>query len=278
MPTCRTPSAEPAVPIVHRPGGRRSASRIAYQPGQSVLHRLHPLVKGAWLVVGTVVVFVVHSPWAMAAAVALLLLAFPLSGLHLGRVRGMRLLATTALLLGLLQVAFVHEGRVLVEWGRLVITSGGIEAGVYVAGRFLSVVLLSYLFVLTTEPNELAYGLMRAGLPYRYGFALVTALRLVPVFEEEGQTVYRAQLARGVEYDVRSPRRLLVLARQFFLPLLVSALSKVDALAVSMEGRCFGKYPARTFLREVRVTWLDGVALGLLVLLMAGVVAMVLRR
>jgi energy-coupling factor transport system permease protein len=133
-----------------------------------------------------------------------------------------------------------------------------------VAGRFLSVVLLSYLFVLTTEPNELAYGLMRAGLPYRYGFALVTALRLVPVFEEEGQTVYRAQLARGVEYDVRSPRRVVVLARQFFLPLLVSALGKVDALAVSMEGRCFGRYPSRTFLREVRATWRDGIALGLL--------------
>jgi energy-coupling factor transport system permease protein len=238
-----------------------------------VLHRLHPLVKGAWLLVGTVLVFVVRSPWAVAAALALLLLAFALAGVRLGRVRGVRLLVTTALLLGLLQIVFVHEGKVLVEWGRLALFSGGLEAGCYVAGRFLCVVLLSYLFVLTTEPNDLAYGLMRAGLPYRYGFALVTALRLVPVFEEEGQTVYRAQLARGVEYDVRSPRRLWTLTRQFFLPLLVSALGKVDALAVSMEGRCFGKYPSRTFLREVRVTWLDGLALGLLLLLIGSVVA-----
>jgi energy-coupling factor transport system permease protein len=248
-------------------------SRIAYQPGQSVLHRLHPLVKGAWLLGGTVLVFVVRSPWAVAAAVALLLLAFALARLRLGRVRGVRLLATTAALLGLLQILFVHEGTVLVQWGPLTVFSGGLGAGTYVAGRFLSVVLLSYLFVLTTEPNDLAYSLMRAGLPYRYGFALVTALRLVPVFEEEGQTVYRAQLARGVEYDVRSPRRLLALARQFFLPLLVSALGKVDALAVSMEGRCFGKYPTRTFLREVQATWLDGIALALLLLVSATAVA-----
>jgi energy-coupling factor transporter transmembrane protein EcfT len=50
---------------------------------------------------------------------------------------------------------------------------------------------------------------------------------------------------------------------------LVSALGKVDALAVSMEGRCFGKYPTRTFLREVRATWLDAVAVGVLFVGMA---------
>jgi len=243
---------------------RSRAQRITYQPGHSVFHRLHPLVKMAWLLFGTVLVFVVRSTWVVAAAVALLVLAFPLAGLRLGRVRGTRLFITTALLLGLLQILFVREGEMLFQIGPLAITVGGLLAATYVAGRFLSVILLSYLFVLTTEPNDLAYALMRAGVPYRYGFALITALRLVPVFEQEGQTVYHAQLARGVQYDVRSPRRFVTLARQFFLPLLVSALGKVDALAVSMEGRCFGKYPTRTFVREVHATRLDGLAVGLL--------------
>jgi energy-coupling factor transport system permease protein len=243
---------------------RTHASRIAYHPGTSVLHRLHPLTKAAWLVFGTAFVFVVRSPWAVAAAVALLLVGFPIAGVRLGRVRGTRLFISTALLLGLLQVLFVREGEVLFQLGPLAVTAGGVEGGIYVAGRFLCVILLSYLFVLTTEPNDLAYALMRAGLPYRYGFALITALRLVPTFEQEGQIVYNAQLARGVRYDARSPRRFLILARQFVLPLLVSALGKVDALAVSMEGRCFGKYPTRTFLREVRATWRDGVAVGML--------------
>jgi energy-coupling factor transport system permease protein len=255
---------------------RRTAcrtSRIAYQAGDSVFHRLHPLTKGAWLIVGTALVFAVPSPWLVLAAVALLLLSFPLAGARLGRVRGSRLFGSTALLLGLIQVLFVREGATWVTLGPLVVTAGGLERGVYVAGRFLSVVLLSYLFVLTTEPNDLAYALMRAGLPYRYGFALITALRLVPTFEEEGQIVYNAQLARGMAYDVRSPRRFLTLARQFVLPLLVSALGKVDSLAVSMEGRCFGKYPTRTFLREVQATRLDGVALALLGVVSVAVLA-----
>ena len=245
------------------------ALRITYHPGDSFLHRLHPLTKAAWLLFGTVFVFAVRSPWVAVGTVALLLLGFPVAGVRLGRVRGTRLFVSTALLLALLQILFVNEGIVLFQIGPLAVTAGGVMAGVYVAGRFLSVILLSYLFVLTTEPNDLAYALMRGGLPYRYGFALITALRLVPTFEQEGQIVYNAQLARGVRYDVRSPRRFLTLARQFVLPLLVSALGKVDALAVSMEGRCFGKYPTRMFLREVRATWRDGVAVGVLVVITA---------
>jgi energy-coupling factor transport system permease protein len=79
-----------------------------------------------------------------------------------------------------------------------------------------------------------------------------------------------------VRYDAGgrfSPRRYLRLARQFFLPLLVSALGKADALAVSMEGRCFGRYPTRTFLRQVHWHWRDGVALGALVVALGFAVA-----
>ncbi len=247
--------------------------RITYQPGHSVLHRLHPLVKGAWMLFGTILVFVVPNPWIVLAVLGLALLAFSVAGVRLGQVRGTRLFATTALLLAVLQILFVRTGPVLVQIGPLAPTISGVEAGIYVAGRFLSVVFLGYLFVLTTDPNSLAYALMQAGLPYRYGFTLIMALRLVPIFEQEGQTVYNAQLARGVQYDARSPRRFLTLARQFFLPLLVSALGKVDALAVSMEGRCFGKHPTRTFLRTVHFTRWDAAATILLLLVTVATVS-----
>ncbi|MBC8448978.1 MAG: energy-coupling factor transporter transmembrane protein EcfT [Chloroflexi bacterium] len=252
--------------------GVRPRARIAYHPGDSFFHRLHPLVKVAWLLWGTILVFAVRSAWAVGAVVILLLLCFPLAGVRLGRVRGTRLFITTALLLGFLQMVFVRGGTALLELGPLTVTVGGLRSAIYVAARFLSVTLMSYLFVLTTEPNDLAYGLMQAGLPYRYGFALITALRLVPTFEQEGQIVYHAQLARGVQYDIRSPRRFLTLGRQFFLPLLVSALGKVDVLAVSMEGRCFGKTARRTFLREVRASWRDGLSIALLVVTVAAMV------
>jgi energy-coupling factor transport system permease protein len=167
-----------------------------------------------------------------------------------------------------LQAVFNHTGSPILNAilgpVNLLVTDGGVAAGIYVGGRFLSLVLMSYLFVLTTDPSSLAYALMRIGLPYRYGFVLITALRMAPIFEIEGNTVYQAQLTRGVKYDVRTPRKFVTLARQLILPLLVSALRKVDELAVSMEGRCFGKYPTRTYRRTPGYTRRDILALALL--------------
>ena len=248
---------------------RQRGPRIMSLPGEAFLHRLHPLVKLAWLLVGTVGVFVTQNVIAVVGVLLAIRLAFPLNRLSLRGVRGGGFFVFSAVMLFVVQTLFVRTGAPVLEIGPLEITADGLRAGLYVAARLLSVVWLGYLFVFTTEPNALAYGLMQVGLPYRYGFALITALRLVPVFEQEGQTVYQAQLARGIAYDRGGLKRFLTLARQFFLPLLVSALGKVDTLAVSMEGRCFGKYPRRTFLRETRFTRRDGAALGVLLALAA---------
>lgn len=247
---------------------RRYSPRIMTYPGNSFLHQLHPLVKLVWLIAGTVFVFATQNAWVVTGVLLLILLAFPLNRLPLRHARGAVFFISSAVMLFLVQVLFVRTGTALRHVGPVTITSGGLKAGLYVAARLLSVIGLGYLFVFTTEPNALAYGLMQAGLPYRYGFALVTALRLAPVFEQEAQTVYQAQLARGIAYDRGGLKRFLTLARQFFLPLLVSALGKVDALAVSMEGRCFGKYTRRTFLHETRFERRDIVALILLATLL----------
>lgn len=238
--------------------------RIMFQEGRSLLHRLHPMVKLGWLLFCTVYVFIAPHLWMVLALLALVILAIPLSGLKLSGVRGIRLLVVTALSLAILQIIFNNQGETLWVVGPLHITTDGIETGLFVAARFLSIILISYIFVLTTRPNDLAYALIQSGVPYRYGFALVTAIRLVPVFEEEAMIVYQAQLARGIQYDSRNLKRILILARQFLLPMLISALSKVDSLAVSMEGRCFGKYQKRTFLREVHYNGYDYFSFALL--------------
>ncbi|MGC9521535.1 MAG: energy-coupling factor transporter transmembrane component T family protein [Anaerolineae bacterium] len=251
-------------------------SRMTYQVGDSFVHQLHPLVKGAWLLALTVLVFAISL-----LSVVLSIVGFAVAMLLVARVslkqnrHALALVVVTALTFGAFQVVFRDQGVFLAAVGPITITDGGLRAGVYVAGRFLAVVLLSYLFVLTTDPNTLAYALMRAGLPYRFGFAAVTALRLVPIFEVEARTVYEAQLARGIGHDLRGPRAVLTWIRRLMLPILVSALSKIDALAVSMEGRSFGRYPQRTFLRDVAFERRDALALAglLFVIASAGLLA-----
>lgn len=225
---------------------------LRYIPGNSFIHKLHPLLKLFWLVAGSIVVFIVQRWWTVYPFILLIWVALLSARVQVSARRGMRLFLTTSLMLFGFQAFFNQGGETVFMPFNRAVTSEGLETGAYVAGRFLAVILLSYLFILTTEPNDLVYAMMRAGLPYRYGFMLITALRLVPVFEQEGRIVYNAQLVRGVAYDARKPGRVLTLAKQFTMPLLTSALGKVDSLAVSMEGRCFGKYPSRTWLHTVK--------------------------
>lgn len=238
---------------------------------EHLLYRLHPLVKLGWLVAISIGVFAWGHLFHMLALIAGLVGIMWWAGIRPRRdLRGGGLLLWTSLLLFACQVAFRHEGRVvahLLPWtGRWPVTDEGLRRGLVIGGRFLVIVASSQLFVLLTDPGALAYALMRAGLPYRYGFALVTALRLVPVFEVEATTVYQAQLVRGVRYDAHALRRVFELVRQFMFPMLVSALRKVDALAISMEGRQFGLYRQRTYLRQRAVGGADWVALTALLL------------
>lgn len=238
--------------------------RVQYFAGHSILHRMHPLVKSAWLVVMSISIFLVPSHWFILAVLVLLWVSCRLTGVDLNRLPGMRMIFFTTLMLTGLQLVFVRSGEIGLQLGRCSVTLDGVRAGVYVGGRFLSIVLLSYLFVLTTQPDELAYALMQVGVPYRYGYTLITALRMVPMFQIEADTIYKAQLARGMRYDHGGLRRIIDMARRFFMPLLVSALSRADTLAVSMEGRCFGMHKRRTYLRRVAMRTGDFLSLGIL--------------
>lgn len=224
-------------------------SRLSYRPGGSIIHHIHPLVKGAWLLFITAATFLIQSPTLNLLLVFGLLLAFPLIGIRWGEIRGLKVLLITAILITFLQMIFLEEGRLFVEVGSIKITDLGILRGVYLGARFMVVILVSYLFVMTTSPNQLAYSLMKIGLPYRFGFAFVTALRMIPIFEGEALTVYRAGQVRGVTYRPRRFKDLWGKLSGFILPMLISAMSKVDALSISMEGRCFGKFRDRTYFK-----------------------------
>lgn len=246
-------------------------AKLQYRPLATWLHDLHPLTKLGWLLGITVGSLAVSTPWYPAAVVLGLWLAARTAQIRPAReMRGWRLLLSTAAAFFALQALFTRSGTPLVDLRppiALRITDEGVRRGIMVAGRFLAVIIASQLFVLTTDPSALAYALMRAGLPYRYGFALVTAIRLAPLFELETNTIYQAQLARGVRYDGSLFRRIIEVLRQLLLPLLVGALRRAERLAISMEGRQFGRYRQRTYLRVARMHRADYCALlGLLAL------------
>ena len=232
-----------------------------YIENESFIHRLNPMVKIVFLICYCILVLLLENPIIGIILFVLVLVAYKLAGLTLSFfARKMRIIIIFAFLLFVAQVLFVKTGDTLfylIPGQHALVTTGGIVGGINMALRFLCIISSSYLFIATTEPNALAYSLIQAGLPYRYGFMLITALRFMPVFGAESNIIRNAQLARGVELDGRAPSKIVKMARYMFLPLIVSSLTKVDSLTTSMEGRGFGLYRKRSYLKEDRLSRMD---------------------
>ncbi len=228
--------------------------QLGFTKQDTVLHRLDPVLKLVALCAVTVGVLI-YSSWLVNGfilIVLLLLFRVAKTKIILASKR-VKFLLFFSVFLVLLQILVTPNGTVLLyllPGPALPVTTFGLDRGLSLAFRFLLVVFSSMLFVSITDPSLLAQGLTRVGVPYRYSFMLVVALRFLPLFESETQSVRLAQKSRGIEPDVRSLGGILRTVRYTFFPLLVSALSRVDSLAMSMDGRGFGFAKERTFVRR----------------------------
>ena len=221
--------------------------------------RINPLVN-LFLLVTTLVGIMVYPSWRFSLfLLVIVLLLFPVTGasLNLSRNRT-RFILLFSILLFVFQVFITVNGTIL---GFFIpslngfgpcfpITDYGIERGLSLSLRFLLVVLSSMLFVSVTDPTLLAHSLTKLRIPYRYSFALVIALRFLPLFDSENHTVRLAQKSRGIKPEVGGIRKIFRTIQYTFFPLLVSALSRVESLAISMDGRGFGYSSTRTYFRR----------------------------
>ncbi len=235
---------------------------IGYSKGSSFLHGLNPLSKFSVVAAYCIIIFLFDSAaFESAVLAAILLTAYAMGIKQLVSFMFSRFTVTLTLMLVVIQLIFTPSGAVIftipLHFFNIFITDMGMWKGIIMALRFLTVVLLSGLFIATTDPAAFVYSLMKAGVPYRYGFMLIMMLRFIPVFELEMGTVGNAQKMRGLEMDKGGVKRLIKSIRYTFVPLIVSALSKVDCLVVSMEGRAFGYGRTRTFIATDRYTYVD---------------------
>jgi len=218
---------------------------------------LNPITKLTMLVAFSVAVLSLSSEaYVLALLVAALVAerAFDVKGTAI--VKGV---TSFALAIFVAQLLFNHSGDEVARFWIFRVTTGGIGWGIVIAGKFLTLVTMSKVFVATTKASDLSSALISAGVPYRAAFMPALAMRFVPVFQLELATVRDAQVTRGLRLG-RGLRGLVRSVRYTTLPMLYVALSKVNYLASSMVGRGFGAYPKRTLLRDRRMTpWDVGV-------------------
>lgn len=235
---------------------------VRYDKGNSWLHRLNPLTKLSVVVAYCVVVFLLASlPLELVCVACTLVVERAIGSRQITAMMLSRFTLMLVVSIVAMQALMTHSGTVLVVipvyFTHLRITDAGLLNGVVIALRFLSVVLVSALFIVTTDPVDLVYSLMRAGVPYRYGFMVILVMRLSTIFELELKTVVNAQKMRGLRVDQSGVKGWLRCLRCTVMPMLVCALSRVDSLVVSMEGRAFGYRKTRTFVTADRYGLLD---------------------
>jgi energy-coupling factor transport system permease protein len=134
------------------------------------------------------------------------------------------------------------------------------------AMRIYLIFLLSFIFVRSTNPRDLAVGSVQIlKVPYRIGYSLFVALRVIPLIEDQLKTVQAAQMVRGVGADPGIRGRIKNSMR-YTVPVLVGVMRECNVMVHSMESRAFGAYPTRTFVNEVRMNWVGILICVLLVL------------
>ncbi|MCJ7607044.1 MAG: energy-coupling factor transporter transmembrane protein EcfT [Thermoplasmata archaeon] len=214
---------------------------------------LNALTKLTMLLTFSVLVLLVPDPAFMLVFVAMVMIAkhfFDTKNLF---TRGV---VAFGAMIFLAQILFNHAGDTLLRLSFLTITTGGVGSGITISGKFVCLVVMSWIFVATTRPTDLSSALTTAGMPYRYAFLPALAMRYVPTFQFEFASVRDAQTTRGLRLE-RNFRGLVSSIRYTMVPMLFTAMFKVNSLASSMEGRGFGADSKRTLLHQNRMTLAD---------------------
>ena len=215
--------------------------------------KLNPVSKLSILITMSVLVLLTGSPYLMLFMVAFVLAVkqyFGTKGRFSKGVLGF------AVAIFIAQILFNRSGEQVASLWIFAVTTGGISSGVAISGKFLCLIMMSWVFVATTKPSEFSSSLIGAKVPYRFAYLPALAMRFVPIFEMELSSVREAQVVRGLRLD-GSLKGLIRSARYTVLPMFFLAMHKVNSLAASMTGRGFGASNKRTQLHPWNLSLWD---------------------
>ena len=114
--------------------------------------------------------------------------------------------------------------------------------------KYLSLIPIALIFMVTTHPSEFAASLNRIGVSYRIAYAVAIALRYIPDVQRDYQDIAFSQQARGIDLSKKeSLSKRLKNISSILMPLIFSSLQKIDTISCAMELRAFGVHKKRSW-------------------------------
>jgi energy-coupling factor transport system permease protein len=244
-----------------------------YSPGDSPLHRLHPLTKLVAAVLIVVAAYTIPgllSPFALFFVV--LLLAYT-GGIIESFLRPVLLgLLPIVISLFVIQgILFPPPGATALPIGPITLTREGLALAFLISTRLLTFTSAILLLLRTTHPADLVFALTERGLPRSIGYILLVTLQIAPDMISRATAILEAQRSRGLETQggLRRVRALVPLVG----PLVVGALVDVEERAMAIESRAYTAPGPKTSLRELVDTTGQRIARRLLLLSIAALIA-----
>jgi energy-coupling factor transport system permease protein len=239
-----------------------------YLDNHTWVHRLHPLVRLLGMASVFAAAFVVERPAWQAPIIGALVGLLIWTG-SLRNVYRLRYLFGLIFVMTLLiwTLFYGPDGAPpLIAWGPITVSKTAPWFALGMALKLDCFLASGILFLSVTRVEEFAYALTRLGLPYRVGFAMTMAFRLVPVFVDAAATVVQAQRCRGLDFDHGSLWERLRRYVPVMVPVFMGALRRADQMAMTLDARGFQARTPRTVLEPYTVSGLDVVvALALVV-------------
>ncbi len=214
-----------------------------YVDATSPLHRRHPVAKLLAMLMTFVAAFLLDDPVAIAPLAVLVLVATAL-GRGFENLRRLRwvILPVFVFTLVIWSIFYPAPANGVVD------RREAVRFGLGMALKLETFLAAGLLFLATTTVEEFAVALGRIGVPYRAGFVITLAFRLVPVFLDSALTVVDAQRCRGLDFSRGPLHRRIARYVPVIVPVFIGALRRADQMAVALEVRGFGSGRQRTAL------------------------------
>ena len=243
-----------------------------YYPVKSLIHDLDPRVKIVCTLLFLISLFVQGNIIGYIVATVFLGLLIYASKVPLMYIlKGLR---PILLLLGMtviFHLFLTRDGEVLIQYGIIQITVGGLRAAVFMGVRLVYLIIGSSLMTYTTTPNALTDALEALLRPlnkikvpvHEVAMMMSIALRFIPILLEETDKIMKAQIARGADLDTGNIFQRVKAMVPILVPLFVSAFRRANDLAMAMESRCYHGGDGRTKMKPLQYQRKDYVVYGI---------------
>jgi energy-coupling factor transport system permease protein len=233
------------------------AEILAYIHKDGFFHRLHPFTKIAFIFVfGLMSIISTNLLFLFLLVITVLIIAY-FASLSAEVMQQFKLIAVMSIILIGLTIITMPSGETLGFLipsaipgigGHFPITAGAIEFGLVLTLRFMILICVFQLFVISTQPRDIVHTMERLKIPIDYTLMFLIALRFIPTLQIEGKRIHEAQLARGYNPGTGILGKVRSVA-PIVIPLVSNALSRATVLGLTIDIRGY-RTGTRTRIRE----------------------------